>query len=83
MFDYASDFDQSLDSWNVTSATNMNLMFFGTSLRQDLCPWGSQLAARSEPAPLMTMMFYQNTGCLNTNDPDTSTEPWTPFCFDC
>lgn len=84
MFYYDLNFDQpGLDSWNVASATKMSLMFFRTPFRHSLCSWGAQLSARGQPAPDMSSMFFSNTGCDNTTDPDNSAAPWGPFCFNC
>ncbi len=39
MFQWAADFNQTLDSWEVDSVTNMDNMFWGTSFNQPLNSW--------------------------------------------
>ena len=68
-----------ISSWNVANAKNMSLMFgTSTSFRQDLCPWGALL----DPATDVSNMFWQ-TACATLDDPDFSSSPPGPFCFEC
>jgi len=41
-----STFNESLNGWNVSAATNMMAVFYGdTSFSQNLCAWGDALIA--------------------------------------
>ncbi|CAJ1932079.1 unnamed protein product [Cylindrotheca closterium] len=80
MFSSGSSFNGDISSWDVSSVTSTYGMFLrASSFNQNLCPWGSRIPSS---AVSVTDMF-NFTSCPSQSDPDLSSNPPGPFCYDC
>jgi hypothetical protein len=78
MFYIATSFNQDVSGMNVGAVTKMDQMFQGGSaFNQDLCAWGTAMAAA--PIPTVSSMFA-STGCADTSNPNLSSTPVAPLC---
>eukprot|EP00957_Ditylum_brightwellii_P034393 2608956-Ditylum_brightwellii.AAC.1 len=71
MFSDTSRFDADLSSWDIGSATLLNLMFFDSVYSQDLCAWGGKFNPMLDSRGVPNMF-------LNSNCPAEDTEGPTP-----
>ena len=81
MFYNAELFNQDLSGWDVSKTTAMTEVVRGAkAFRQNLCAWGDKLD------PLMITDYndmFLDTNCPTTANPDFSSDPKGPFCFEC
>ena len=81
MFSLATNFNQDITGWDVSSVDTMEGMFFGAaSFRQDLCPWGPKMLARR---PVVDLMFIGAISCAALGTPNYNRDPPSPICFNC
>jgi surface protein len=58
MFSDAEDFNQPIGDWNVSSVTDMNFMFSGSSFNQDISSW--------DVSSVTNMIYmFQNANAFN------------------
>ncbi len=67
MFSGATAFNQSLNSWTVSSVTNMRYMFDGaTSFNQNISGWANKIGRRT------AFMFFRVTAMQTSHKPSSA-----------
>ena len=71
-----SAFNQDIDGWDISSATDMQYMFsMNGAINQELCTWGSYY----DSSVNYHNMFYASASCTalhGMNTPQSSLGPW-------
>jgi trimeric autotransporter adhesin len=69
MFDNASNFNQNLNSWNVSNVTNMNQVFYGaTSFNGNISSWNTSNVTSMIQMFVDATSFNQNIGGWNVGN---------------